>query len=93
MSGRRPTGEVVHLVEMLAARQQELKQPDGAFSRKLGICRTMWVATRSGKRQVGLALLRGVGVPGPGRRGAGFPERRRGIGSVVVPPGYWRLGR
>ena len=60
MSGRRPAGEVVHLVEMLAARQQELKQPDGAFSRKLGICRTMWVATRSGKRQVGLALLRGV---------------------------------
>ena len=60
MSGQRPVVEIVPLVKLLVNRQQEMKQPDGAFSRQLGICRTMWVATRFGKRQVGFSLLRGV---------------------------------
>jgi predicted transcriptional regulator len=48
------------LTESLKAKQRELELSDGAFARRLGVSRPLWVAIRSGQRPVGLSLLRGV---------------------------------
>ena len=48
------------LIELLQARQRELGLSDGAFARRLGVSRSLWIAVRSGRRAVGLNLLRGV---------------------------------
>ena len=48
------------LIELLQARQRELGLSDGAFARRLGVSRSLWIAVQSGQRAVGLRLLRGV---------------------------------
>ncbi len=48
------------LVEILADYQANQHESDGVFARRLGVSTELWRVTRSGLRNIGITLLKGV---------------------------------
>lgn len=48
------------LLSILKERQNHQKLSDGKFAKQLGITRTLWQATKTGDRNIGLTLLKAI---------------------------------
>jgi transcriptional regulator with XRE-family HTH domain len=58
------------LIDLLETKRKELNLSDAAFARRLGVSRPLWIATREGKRSVGMTLLQGTARAFPDLDGA-----------------------